>query len=97
VAEELGREARLLCWSTIPAGGPCERDERGNLWIVGDQSRDGMLSVQREAASQNLMHADLTITTGVYGVLADCDVQQTMASLGRAEPAGRICALFRAW
>jgi hypothetical protein len=66
-----------------------ERDERGNLWIVGDQFRDGMLSVQREAVSQNLMHADLTITNGVYGVLVDCDVQQTIASLGRAEPAGR--------
>ena len=67
----------------------CERDERGNLWIVGDQFRDGMLSVQREAVSQNLMHADLTVTNGVYGVLTDCDVQQTIASLGRAETAGR--------
>jgi hypothetical protein len=45
----------------------CERDERGNLWIVGDRFRDR--------------------------VLAGCDVQQTTASLGRAEPAGRICAL----
>jgi hypothetical protein len=70
-----------------------ECDERGNLWIVGDQFRDGMLSVQREAVSQNLMHADLTITNGVYGVLADCDVQQTIVSLGQAEPARRICAL----
>ena len=67
----------------------CERDERGNLWIVGDQFRDWMLSVQREAVSQNLMHADLTVTNGVYGVLTDCDVQQTIASLGRAETAGR--------
>jgi hypothetical protein len=54
----------------------CERDERGNLWIVGDQFRDGMLSVQREAVSQNLVHAGLTITNGVYGVLAGCAVQQ---------------------
>jgi hypothetical protein len=65
----------------------CARDERANLWIVGDRFRDGMLSVQREAVSQNLMHADLTITNGVYGVLAGCDVQQTIASLGRAEAA----------
>jgi hypothetical protein len=33
--------------------------------------------------------ARLTITNGVYGVLTDRDVQQTIASLGRAEPAGR--------
>ena len=32
-----------------------------------------------EAASQNLMHADLRITNGVYGVLADRDVQQNVA------------------
>jgi hypothetical protein len=64
-----------------------ERDERGNLWIVGDQFRDGMLSVQREAVSQNLVHAGLTITNGVYGVLAGCAVQQAIASLGRAETA----------
>jgi Tol biopolymer transport system component len=44
-------------------------------------------SVQREAVSQHLMHADLTIINGVYGVLTDRDVQQTIASLGRAEPA----------
>ena len=42
-----------------------------------------------KAVSQNLMHADLTVTNGVYGVLTDRDVQQTIASLGRAETAGR--------
>ena len=36
-----------------------------------------------EAASQNLVHADLTITNGVYGVLTDDYVQHTIASLGR--------------
>jgi hypothetical protein len=87
VAEELGCEVRPLYRSTIPAGCPCERDERGNLWIVGDRFRDWMRSVQREAVSQNLMHADLTITNGVYGVLAGCAVQQAIASLGRAETA----------
>ena len=64
VAEELGCEVRPLYRSTIPAGCPCERDERGNLWVVGDQFRDGMLAVQREAVSQNLTRADLTITNG---------------------------------
>jgi len=37
-----------------------------------------------KAVSQNLMHADLTVTNGVYGVLTDNDLQQTIASLGRA-------------
>jgi hypothetical protein len=87
VAEELGCEVRPLYRSTIPAGCPCERDERGNLSIVGDQFRDWMLSVQREAVSQSLIHADLPITNGVYGVLTGRDVQQAIASLGRAEPA----------
>jgi hypothetical protein len=45
VAEELGCEVRPLYRSTIPTGCPCERDERGNLWIVGDRFRDWMLSV----------------------------------------------------
>jgi integrase len=39
-----------------------------------------------KAVSQNLMHADLTITNGVYGVLTDDDVQRTIASLGRITP-----------
>ena len=83
----MGCEVRPLYRSTVPAGCPCERDERGNLWIVGDRFRDWMLSVQREAVSQSLIHADLTITNGVYGVLARHDVQQAIASLGRAEAA----------
>jgi hypothetical protein len=83
----LGCEVRPLYRSTIPAGCPCERDERGNLWIVGGRFRDWMLSVQREAVSQNPTHASLTITNGVYGVLADRDVQQAIASLGRTEAA----------
>jgi hypothetical protein len=44
-----------------------ERDERGTLWIVGDRFRDWMRSVQREAVSQNLVHAGLTITNGGTG------------------------------
>jgi site-specific recombinase XerD len=38
-----------------------------------------------KAVSQNLMHADLTITNGVYGVLTDNDLQHTIASLGRTD------------
>ena len=38
-----------------------------------------------KAVSQNLMHADLTVTNGVYAVLTDDDVQHTIASLGQAE------------
>jgi hypothetical protein len=87
VAEELGCEVRLLVRSTIPAGCPCARDEQGNLWTVGDRFRDWMLSVQREAVSQSLIHAGLTITNGVYGVLAGHDVQQAIASLGQADAA----------
>lgn len=37
-----------------------------------------------KAVSQNLMHADLAVTDGVYGVLADDDVRQTIAALGQA-------------
>lgn len=29
------------------------------------------------------MHADLTVTNGVYGVLTDNDVQHTIAALGQ--------------
>ena len=52
VAEELGCKVKLLYRRCIPAGCPCERDEQGNLWIVGDQFRDWMLSVQREAVAE---------------------------------------------
>lgn len=34
-----------------------------------------------KAVSQNLMHASLTITDGVYGVLTGIDVQSTIAGL----------------
>jgi len=34
-----------------------------------------------KAVSQNLMHANLTITDGVYGVLTGADVQSTIAGL----------------
>ena len=34
-----------------------------------------------KAVSQNLMHASLTITDGVYGVLTGADVQSTIAGL----------------
>lgn len=36
-----------------------------------------------KAISQNLMHANLSITDGVYGVLSDMDVQAQIQSLGK--------------
>jgi hypothetical protein len=39
-----------------------------------------------EAVSQNLMHAGLTVTNGVYVVLTGDDVRHTIASLGRLSP-----------
>jgi len=40
-----------------------------------------------KAVSQNLMHENLAVTDGVYGVLSDTDVKRQIAALGasRAE------------
>jgi len=35
-----------------------------------------------KAISQNLMHQNLTITDGVYGILSDADVRNQIAALG---------------
>ena len=35
-----------------------------------------------KAVSQNLMHSNLSITDGVYGILSDTDIQKQIASLG---------------
>ena len=35
-----------------------------------------------KAVSQNLMHENLSITDGVYGVLSETDVRQQIATLG---------------
>ena len=35
-----------------------------------------------KAVSQNLMHENLTITDGVYGILSDSDVRKRIAELG---------------
>jgi hypothetical protein len=37
-----------------------------------------------KAVSQNLMHNNLTITDGVYGVLSEIDVRRQIAELGSA-------------
>jgi integrase len=37
-----------------------------------------------KAVSQNLMHADLAVTDGVYGAPTDDDLQHTIARLGQA-------------
>jgi hypothetical protein len=36
-----------------------------------------------KAVSQNLMHENLSITDGVYGILSETDVRQQIADLGR--------------
>jgi hypothetical protein len=38
-----------------------------------------------KAISQNLMHANLSITDGVYGVLSDADVRNRIQGLGSSE------------
>ena len=36
-----------------------------------------------KAVSQNLMHANLSITDGVYGVLSEVDIKEQIGELGR--------------
>jgi hypothetical protein len=36
-----------------------------------------------KAVSQNLMHANLSITDGVYGILSENDVQKQIRNLGK--------------
>ena len=36
-----------------------------------------------KAISQNLMHANLSVTDGVYGILSEIDVRQQISMLGR--------------
>ena len=38
-----------------------------------------------KAVSQNLMHENLTITDGVYGILSEKDVREQIATLGNDE------------
>ena len=52
LAEELGCSVRMIYRRYIPAGCPCERDQAGHLWIIGDKFRDWMLAVQREAVAE---------------------------------------------
>lgn len=39
-----------------------------------------------KAISQNLMHSNLSITDGVYGVLSNLDVRTKITGLGRTQP-----------
>lgn len=41
-----------------------------------------------KAVSQNLMHSNLSITDGVYGILSDNDIQKQIASLGNTDVTG---------
>jgi len=36
-----------------------------------------------KAVSQNLMHSNLTVTDGIYGILSSLDVQKEIGSLGQ--------------
>ncbi len=36
-----------------------------------------------KAVSQNLMHKNLSVTNGVYGILSDLDVREQIAALGK--------------
>lgn len=38
-----------------------------------------------KAVSQNLMHANLSITDGVYGILSEQDVKEQIANLGNID------------
>jgi len=42
-----------------------------------------------KAISQNLMHSNLSITDGVYGILSDTDIQKQIASLGSTTISGK--------
>ena len=43
-----------------------------------------------KAVSQNLMHSNISITDGVYGILSDTDIQKQIASLGNTIVSGEI-------
>jgi integrase len=43
-----------------------------------------------KAISQNLMHSNLSITDGVYGILSDIDVKNQIVSLGQKINSGQI-------
>jgi hypothetical protein len=51
IAEEIRCDVQSVYKTYIPAGCPHERDERGYLWIVGDQFRDWMVILQRDAVA----------------------------------------------
>lgn len=38
-----------------------------------------------KAISQNLIHANLSVTDGVYGILSDTDVKKNIAMLGKIQ------------
>jgi hypothetical protein len=52
IAEEIGCSVAFIRRTCIPAGCPHEQTDRGYYWIVGDQFRDWMLTIQREEAAK---------------------------------------------
>ncbi len=59
----------------------------GNAVYSIKQSQD---VADLKAVSQNLMHANLSITDGVYGVLSSQDVGEKIANLGGKVAAGQV-------
>jgi hypothetical protein len=51
----------------------------GNAVYSLQQAKD---IAQLKAASQNLMHSNLSITDGVYGIMSNTDVKRQIANLG---------------
>jgi hypothetical protein len=48
-----------------------------------------------KAVSQNLMHSNLSITDGVYGILSDMDVKSEIHSLGKGQKEDDILRMVR--
>lgn len=43
-----------------------------------------------KAVSQNLMHQNLTITDGIYGILSETDVKEQIMGLGKQNVPGGV-------
>jgi hypothetical protein len=48
-----------------------------------------------KAANQNLMHSNLSITDGVYGILSDMDVRSEIYNLGKGQKDEDVLRMMR--
>jgi hypothetical protein len=68
-------ESRLVCFIILP-----HKFRHGNAVYSLKMAKD----IQAlKAVSQNLMHSNISITDGVYGILSDNDVKGQIALLGQ--------------